>query len=496
MEIDVGNLARSIFTRGAKTPDRVATQSGAGSLTYCQLEEQATRAAHVLRNKGVGPGDIVAVAFRDGQQVMVTMLASWLLGATCNPIDMRLPASEKKALWEKYGYALVLEDRSRPDGGYPGLSLSQWTQELAAAPVSPLPAVENQGPALLNFTSGTTGEPVGMEISHEGNLFSSAILIEAIPAQFYERYLSVAPLSFGGSAPWVIDTLMTGGTVIFFPTIFQPRDLIEAFDKHRITGCTLVPTVLRDLLGYLRESGKNMATADSRLHLVTHAAFIQPSDLASIRELVTPHVLQVYACHPVGCVTCLVLEDAPAKADTVGRPLRGVAVEIVDEDGRPQPPLTGGQIRINSPRRAKMLEGRDAATGSDRFVGDWYYPGDLGLIDKDGYLRLLGRETEMIIRGGVNVYPQEVEAALSGMTGVRQVAAVGYPDQRNGEEIALFAAVDPGISAEDLQKQCRDRLGPDKRPKRILIVPEIPLNASGKVMRRELARQHLGTQQA
>ena len=327
-----------------------------------------------------------------------------------------------------------------------------------------------------------------MEISHEGNLFSSAILIEAIPAQFYERYLSVAPLSFGGSAPWVIDTLMTGGTVIFFPTIFQPRDLIEAFDKHRITGCTMVPTVLRDLLGYLRESGKSMASADSRLHLVTHAAFIQPSDLASIRELVTPHVLQVYACHPVGCVTCLVLEDAPTKVDTVGRPLRGVQVEIVDEDGTPQPPLTGGQIRINSPRRAKMLEGRDSTSGSDRFVGEWYYPGDLGLFDKDGYLRLLGRETEMIIRGGVNVYPQEVEAALADIHGVRQVAAVGYPDERNGEEIALFAAVDAGISVEDLQKHCRDRLGPDKRPRRIVIVPEMPLNANGKVVRSKLAQ--------
>ena len=484
----MGNLACSILARGAKIPDHVATQSGAARLTYRQLEEQATKAAHVLRNKGVRPADIVAVAIRDGQQAVVAMLGIWLLGATCNPIDMRLSGPQKKSMWENHGYALVLEDRSQPDDGYPGLSLSQWNQELATAPIAPIPAAENQGAAFLNFTSGTTGEPVSMEISHDGNLFSSAILTEAIPGQFYERYLSVAPLSFGGSPPWVIDTLMMGGTVIFFPPIFQPRDLIEAFEKHRITGCTMVPTVLRDLLGYLRTTGKTLATADTPLRLVTHAAASQPSDLVSIRKLLTPHVLQVYACHPVGCVSCLDLDKRPEKIDTVGRPLRGVAVEIVDRDGRPLPPMTEGQIRINSPRRAKILKGRDSKAGSDFFIGDWYYPGDLGLIDTDGYLKLLGRNSELIIRGGVNVYPQEVEAALSDMPSVRQVVAVGYADERNGEEIALFATVDPGVSVEDLQKHCRDRLGPDKRPKRILIVPEIPLNANGKVMRWKLAR--------
>jgi acyl-CoA synthetase (AMP-forming)/AMP-acid ligase II len=163
-------------------------------------------------------------------------------------------------------------------------------------------------------------------------------------------------------------------------------------------------------------------------------------------------------------------------------------VEIVDRDGNPQPPTTVGQIRINSPRRAKILKGRDSKAGSDFFIGDWYYPGDLGLIDMDGYLKLLGRDSEVIIRGGLNVFPQEVEAALSDIPGVKQVAAVGYPDERNGEEIALFATVNPGVSVEELQKHCRDRLGPAKRPKRILIIPEMPLDANGKVRRKKLCQ--------
>jgi len=484
----VTNLARIILSRGAEFPDHLATQSGTARLTYCQLEEQATKAAHMLRDKGIRSADIVAIAFRDGQQTVIAMLGAWLLGATCCLIDTSVRGPEKKAMWGKNGFALVLEERSQPDGGYPSLSLSQWNQELATAAVSPLPAVENQGAAVLSFTSGTTGEPVSLEISHDAYLFQIVIGEEAFPSEFYERYLNVMPLSFAGSAFYVLRTLKMGGTVIFFPTIFQPRDLIEAFEKHRITGCSMVPTVLRDLLGYLRATGRTMASADTPLHLASRSAAIQPSELANIRELLTPHVLQVYAAYPIGNVTSLDLDKEMTKIDTVGRPLRGVAVEIVDEDGRPQPPMTAGLIRISSPRgRAKILKGRDKKAGSDYFIGDWFYPGDLGLIDADGYLKLLGRKSDVIIRGGANVFPQEVEAALSDIPGVKQVAAVGYPDERNGEEIALFATVEPGISVEDLQKHCRDRLGPDKRPKRIQIIPEIPITPSGKIQRSKLS---------
>ncbi|MBE0703094.1 MAG: hypothetical protein IH582_07985 [Afipia sp.] len=112
----------------------------------------------------------------------------------------------------------------------------------------------------------------------------------------------------------------------------------------------------------------------------------------------------------------------------------------------------------------------------------------MGLIDADGYLKLLGRSSDVIIRGGVNVYPQKVEAVLSDVPGIRQVTAVGYPDERSGEEIALFAVVDPDVSVEELHRHCKERLAPDSRPKRILIIPEMPLSASGKIDRRKLSQ--------
>ena len=482
----MNNLAINILRNAAETPDRIATQSGTTSLTYTQLDAQVRKAAYVLRDRGVSDGSVVGIALRDGQQTVVAMLSIWLLGGTCGLIDFRTPGNDKKSLSEAHNFAVLLEDRNQPDDGYPGLSLSQWSKELAAAPMAQISPPADAGIAFLSFTSGTTGTPASVELSHDAVIFRWAILTEVLTGDFNQRYLSAAPLSFGGSYPYIVNTLLLGGSVIFFPPLFRPRDLAEAFEKYRITGCSLVPTILRDLLGYLREIGKSLATPDTPLRLVTHGAAIQPAELKNIQELLTPNVFQVYGTHPAGCLASLDLRKEPTKIDTVGRPLRGVEVEIVDPHGKPLPAMTVGEIRIKSRGCSTSLKGRNKEAGSDYIIGDWYYGGDLGLIDEDGYLKLVGRTTDVIIRSGINVYPQEVEAALSDFPGVRQAAAVGYPDERTNEEIAVFAVADPNVDVEELRRHCNARLAPDKRPKRILIIPEMPLNANGKIAKQKL----------
>jgi acyl-CoA synthetase (AMP-forming)/AMP-acid ligase II len=483
----VKNLAIQILRHAKTTPDHIATQSGMVNLTYAQLEERARKAAYVLRKNGVGEGSIVGIALRDGQQTITAMLGVWLLGGTCSLIDFRTPESGKKSMSSTSNFVLLLEDRNRPDAGYPGLSLSDWAEEVAAAPMAKdLPAT-NDSPAYLSLTSGTTGAPAEIEISHEASLCRAASWAGTDIGKFYKRYLSTAPMSFGASQGFVINSLMFGGTVVFFPNIYQPRDLVEAFEKHRITGCTMVPTVLRDLLRYVRETGETLATPDTAPCLLAAGAAIQPAELIGIRDLLSPNVFQQYACLPVGPVTFLDVGKEGDKVDTVGRPLAGVEVEIIDQDGIPLPSMTIGQIRIRTPGRATSIAGRAKEIGGDYFIGDWYYPCDLGLIDEDGYLKLMGRSTDVIIRGGVNVYPQEVEAVAAGLPGVRQVAAIGYPDERAGEEIALFAVVDAGVDVEQLHRHCNAQLTSDKRPKRILVIPEMPLNANGKIARQRLA---------
>ncbi|MDH3316087.1 MAG: acyl--CoA ligase [Gammaproteobacteria bacterium] len=482
------NLAIHILRHAAETPDKVATRSGTVSLTYAQLEEQARKAAYALSTRGVAEGSVVGIALRDGQQTITAMLGVWLLGGSCNLIDFRAPATQKTALSQTYNHILILDDRTPPEGGYASLSLAQWAEALAAAPASPVPPLAPQSPSFISVTSGTTGRPASVEISHKISLNRAALWAGSCIRDAYKRYLNTTSMSYGPSQGWVINSLLSGGTVIFFPNMFQPRDLVEAFAKHRITGCVLAPTVLRDLMAYVRKTGMTPAPPDTPLWLVATGGPIQPSELLSIRDLLSPNVIHQYACLAVGPLTYLVVGKELDKVDTVGRPHPGVDVEIVDENDTPLPPMSIGLIRIRTPGRAISIKGRAKNAASDFFKGEWYYPGDLGLLDEDGYLKLMGRSTDVIIRGGVNVYPQEVEAVVSDLPGVRQVAAVGYPNERAGEEIALFVVVDPGVGVEELHRHYKARMTPDKRPKRILIIPEMPLNANGKVVRQALSK--------
>ena len=482
------NLAIHILRHAAETPDKVATQSGTVSLTYAQLDEQAMKAANAFKELGVSEGSVVGIALRDGQQTITAMLGVWLLGGSCNLIDFRAPATQKTVLSQTHNHVLMLDDLSSPEGGYTSMSQAQWAKALATAPATPAPPLAPQSPSFISVTSGTTGRPASVEISHKTSLTRAALWAGSCIGHAYKRYLNTASMSFGPAQGWVINSLLSGGTVIFFPSMFRSRDLFEAFENHRITGCCLVPTVLRDLMGYARETGKTLATQHTPPWLVAAGAVIQPSELLSVRDLLSPNVMQQYACLPVGSVTYLDVGKELDKVDTVGRPHAGVEVEIVDESDTLLPPMSIGRIRIRTPGRATSIAGRTKNAASDFFEGEWYYPGDLGVFDDDGYLKLMGRSTDVIIRSGVNVYPQEVEAVVSDLSGVSQVAAVGYPDERAGEEIALFVVADPSIGVEELHRHFKSRVTPDKRPKRILIIPEMPLNANGKVVRQALTQ--------
>ena len=185
-------------------------------------------------------------------------------------------------------------------------------------------------------------------------------------------------------------------------------------------------------------------------------------------------------------MACLDLRTEMDKLDTVGRPHAGVVIEIVDQNDSRLPQNSIGRIRVRTPGQGKSVAGSANVTGSDAFIGEWYYPGDVGLIDEDGYLKLIGRSGDLIIRGGVNVFPQEIETVAANIQGVKQVAVVGYHDERMGEEIALFAVTDPIVTVTTLHEHFRTGLPPDKRPKRIHIISEMPTNANGKIVKKRL----------
>jgi acyl-CoA synthetase (AMP-forming)/AMP-acid ligase II len=187
-------------------------------------------------------------------------------------------------------------------------------------------------------------------------------------------------------------------------------------------------------------------------------------------------------------MTVLYGADIDARPETVGRVLPHVTLEIVGEDDRPLPAGEVGAIRVRSPAVGRAIYGT-ARDAGDQIKNGWAYPGDTGAVDGDGFLQLMGRSSDMIIRGGVNVHPSEVEAVLAELEGVKDVAVVGFAKSREGEEIAAFVVSSPELTEAALNAHCRGRLVSHKRPRKFVFVSDLPRNANGKILRTELRKR-------
>ena len=210
------------------------------------------------------------------------------------------------------------------------------------------------------------------------------------------------------------------------------------------------------------------------------------------RQTLTSGFLENYGSTMAGMLTLLESRDIEAHGDSVGRPLTHVRLEIVDSQGRPLPAGEVGGIRARTPGVAEPLSlgsGEEEQRTSDLLVDGWIYPGDLGALDENGFLKIVGRTSDMIIRGGAKVYPSEVEGVLAEHPAVAEVAVVGCPDQVLGEEVAAFVVLRSKAEPRELLAYCRSKLQPDKQPREIFIIDALPRNANGKLVRRELIGQ-------
>jgi acyl-CoA synthetase (AMP-forming)/AMP-acid ligase II len=197
--------------------------------------------------------------------------------------------------------------------------------------------------------------------------------------------------------------------------------------------------------------------------------------------------VQNYGSTMAGMITVLASHEVAAHSESVGRPMDQVLVEIVDDEGRPLPRGDVGVIRVRTPGVARelVLEGLEARS-SDLVVDGWIYPGDIGRLDSEGFLSIVGRTSDVIIRGGVNVYPSEIEAVLVSHPAVREAAVVGWPDRVLGEEIAAFVTLSTPVNPRELAIYCAGKLHPDKHPRQVFVIDEMPRNANGKLVRRDL----------
>lgn len=509
------SLVERIKQAATAHPDRLCLVEGArpdgAGLTFAETWDAVEATAEQLGRWGIGPGDKVAVLSPNDPRVVVATVALLSLGAAWLPINSRESTATIVTLLGRFDcdavvvhpdLAEVAQDALRAVAGLRGvISLDELTErsgEITALP----PRARGADPADLDLaavfpTGGTTGHPKGVTFTHQ-RLAALAGCYAAALARPDDVYLAAAPLTHVGGRI-CLSVVASGGTVVILPG-FDERAVLETVQQHRITTFTVTPTMLYRLLDC---PGRSDFDTSSLRSLVYGGG---PTAVSRIRQAIDAFgpVLEggFGQTEAPMFITRLRPEDhfvegRPAPDDrlrSVGRRTSVSELRIVDEDGQEVAAGTSGRVLVRGPFTMSGYY-RDPDTTAARRVGAFHSTGDIGFLDPDGFLTLVGRETDLIITGGFNVYPAEVENVIAAQPGVRECAVFGLPDVRWGEVVVAVVSAETGVQldVDDLRGRVRPLLGGVKTPKRIEIVDELPRNDTGKILKRVLLEERAPT---
>jgi acyl-CoA synthetase (AMP-forming)/AMP-acid ligase II len=497
----IGDLSR---LNAARYPHKTALIMGDESLTYAKLEARSNRLAHGLIGAGIEPGDRVALLAYNRLDYAVVVQAVAKCGAILVPMNFRLAPpeigqlladAEPKILFMEPGFQAAVDQALASLPSPPQIVLlAEGLEELSAGQPETPPAVDvdPQNPCVILYTSGTTGQPKGVLASHA--MYVRMFCAQSIEARLIhdETYLIAVPMFHAAGLNMCLNQcLFMGSTGVIHNGPFDPEVILGLIQKHRITLAVLVPTTLGILAFHPRLGGFDVS---SLKHIFYGSMPITPKVLERSLE-VFPEVLfwQGYGSTEAGMLGVLRAEDHPRYAHFTGRQALMCESRIVDEQGRDVP--VGGVGEIISRQAALGMIGywRNPEATAETIRDGWIHTGDLARVEPDGLFTLVDRKKDVIISGGENIYPKEVENALSLHPAIREVAVFGIPDERYGESVCAAVAFVAGASAtpEELQAFCAERIAPYKRPRRIDIHPEgLPRNASDKIQKTVLRKPY------
>jgi long-chain acyl-CoA synthetase len=480
------NLVDVFVGMASRWSDRPAIISPHLKLTYDELVARAARSARELRLRGISAETNVGISLGDNAESVIFMIAIWMLGATAVPLDFRASAAERSLLVRDFDLVAIIEDRQLGDG-YNSIFIDRsWSEIIARHEGSPIWTSDGRSapPAFISLTSGTTGRPKGIVIDHERMLLRSVLNFRmGLDASL----LNPLPSSFSASRTHTFSALFRGSAVHFCPLLYSARQLGEAILTSGALSVCTVPTIIRNLLELHGEpSSPIFSNLDA---LYCFGAPMSPAEKIRARTFLCNNFVEEYGSSICGCISALSGSDLERRPDTMGRVLPHVVLQVVDSDDKVLPCGEVGVIRLRSPGMAQSIYGGVIGGSGDEFKGSWAYPGDIGTIDEDGFLLHLGRTSDLIIRSGANVHPAEVECVIAECEGVKDVAVVGFTKLPEGEEIAAFVVSSCDLAEATLMAHCRNRLAPDKRPRKFVFVSDLPRNPNGKVLRSELRKQ-------
>ena len=478
-------------------PDHVAIVDEAGSLTWERTHRRSNALARALRDEGVEEGDGVAIMCRNHRYFIEATMACAKLGAVALYLNTAFAGPQLKDVMEREDPAALIYDQEFTEllsGVSEGIRhFVAWEEKegtdrttleqlISGSHGEDLDPPTEHGRYII-LTSGTTGTPKGAQRSEPEGLGALAALFSKIPRRYGETAMIAAPLFHSWGFLHFMLSLPTAATMVL-RSRFDPEDTLQATAEHRARVLAVVPVMMQRILALPDEVKRRYDV--SALEVTAASGSSLPGELATRwMDQFGDNLYNLYGSTEVAWATIATPEDMRAAPGTAGRPPRGTVIRIVDEDGNDVPEGETGRIFIGN---QMAFEGYTGG-GDKEHLGDLLSSGDVGHFDEGGRLFIDGRDDEMIVSGGENVFPREIEDLLSDHESVSEAAAIGIEDEQFGQRLRAFVVREDGseISEDELKDHVKANLARFKVPREIVFVDVLPRNATGKVLKRELA---------
>jgi acyl-CoA synthetase (AMP-forming)/AMP-acid ligase II len=493
------SIAAAFAVNAISRRDQVAIVDDRVSLTYGEVDERTNALANELALLGMGEHDRLAILCRNESAFVECIVAAAKLGADVVPLNTSFAAGELKAVIAREQPPVLVYDADFAEI-VEGARLGQAVQRIVAhtagspagtttldeliekgsreAPKSP----SEEGRTVI-LTSGTTGTPKGARLARPGGLEPLAQLLKVVPIHAGSAYLIPAPIFHAHGYGQLVLGSSLGCTVVLLRR-FEPERTLALIEEHRINSLAAVPVMLKRIMRLPPETRRRYDTSSLRA-VVCSGSALEPRLARSFMDEFGPVIYNLYGSTEMAWATIATPKDLLEAPGTVGRPPPHTRVEILGDDGRPLPVGETGRIFVG---HEMLFEGyTDGRAGRERIEG-MLTAGDLGHLDADGRLFVDAREDDMIISGGENLYPSEIEEVLRDHPDVAEVAVVGAKDPDFGERPVAFVVPKPGstLTTAAVDSFAREKLSRFKVPRDVVVMEELPRNAVGKVLRREL----------